>query len=58
MWSKRNTQNVILPIRLNPFVFWSSAISISLFGLLFVLFPSASQNGLTWIQQQVNQLFG
>ncbi len=26
-------------IRLNRFVFWSSAISIGIFGLLFVLFP-------------------
>lgn len=26
-------------IRLNRFVFWSSAVSIGIFGLLFVLFP-------------------
>lgn len=29
-------------IRLNRFVFWSSAISIGIFGLLFVLFPEKS----------------
>ncbi|ENU22749.1 hypothetical protein F993_02650 [Acinetobacter proteolyticus] len=46
------------PIRLNLFVFWSSAVSIGIFGLLFVLFPQRSQFWLTYIQGQANQLFG
>lgn len=45
-------------IRLNLFVFWSSAISIGVFGLLFVGFPEQSQFWLTYVQEQVNQLFG
>ncbi|MCH7337808.1 BCCT family transporter [Acinetobacter sp. NIPH 2699] len=45
-------------IRLNLFVFWSSAISIGVFGLLFVLFPEQSQFWLTYVQEQVNHLFG
>ena len=45
-------------IRLNLFVFGSSAISIGIFGLLFVLFPKKSQFWLTYIQEQANQLFG
>ena len=45
-------------IRLNLFVFGSSAISIGIFGLLFVLFPERSQFWLTYVQEQANQLFG
>ncbi|WP_150378183.1 BCCT family transporter [Acinetobacter pittii] len=45
-------------IRLNHFVFWSSAISIGIFGLLFVLFPEKSQFWLTYVQEQVNHFFG
>ncbi len=44
-------------IRLNRFVFWSSAISIGIFGLLFVLFPEKSQFWLTYVQVQVNHFF-
>lgn len=36
-------------IRLNRFVFWSSAVSIGIFGLLFVLFPEKSQFWLTYV---------
>jgi choline/glycine/proline betaine transport protein len=45
-------------LRLNHFVFWSSAISISIFGLLFVLFPEICQQLLQWAQREVNNLFG
>ncbi len=45
-------------IRLNRFVFWSSAISIGIFGLLFVLFPEKSQFWLTYVQVQVNHFLG
>ncbi|MFT4020738.1 MAG: BCCT family transporter [Acinetobacter sp.] len=45
-------------VRLNPFVFWSSAISISVFGLIFVLLPELSQQVLLWAQQEVNNLLG
>lgn len=44
-------------IRLNRFVFWSSAVSIGIFGLLFVLFPEKSQFWLTYVQEQVKPLF-
>lgn len=45
-------------VRLNLFVFGSSAVSIGIFGLLFVLFPEKSQFWLTYVQEQANQLFG
>lgn len=58
MVSKSNEGSASEPIRLNLFVFWSSAISIGIFGLLFVLFPEQSQFWLTYVQGQANQLFG
>jgi len=58
MVSESNEGSPSEPIRLNLFVFWSSAISIGIFGLLFVLFPQRSQFWLTYIQGQANQLFG
>lgn len=36
-------------IRLNRFVFWSSAVSIGIFGLLFVLFPQKSHGKCCWL---------
>ena len=58
MVSESNEESQSETIRLNLFVFWSSAISIGIFGLLFVLFPELSQFWLTYIQGQANQLFG
>lgn len=46
------------PLKLNGFVFASSALSIGVLGLLTVLKPQASEHWLQWAQAQVSAAFG
>ncbi|CAI3922178.1 Choline-glycine betaine transporter (BetT) (PDB:2WIT) [Commensalibacter communis] len=43
---------------LNLLVFLGSAVSITLFGIAFVLFPDICANILQWSQRQANHFFG
>ena len=58
MMSKSGEETPPERMKLNSFVFLSSAISIGVFGLLFVFFPEKSQYWLTYVQEQANHLFG
>lgn len=53
-----NSRLKLEPMRLNRFVFWSSAVSISFFGFIFVMFPEWSQHQLEFAQQFTNQYLG
>jgi len=46
------------PLRLNVFVFLSSAATTGVLGLLTVLYPKASEHWLQWAQARVSAAFG
>ncbi|WP_081408685.1 BCCT family transporter [Acinetobacter larvae] len=54
----QNKKTGVERIRLNRFVFFSSALSISVFGFIFVMFPEWSQHALQIAQQKTNALLG